>query len=345
MCMTKVFISGCAGFIGFHLSKYYLEKGFKVVGLDNLSRNGSEVNLDYLQKFENFLFCKENITNYDGLKTIFNLHGSFDLVIHQAAQVAVTTSVVNPRLDFETNILGTFNLLEATRNNSPKAVFQYASTNKVYGEMNSLKVHKKVDRYDYESLKNGIDEEFPIDFHSPYGCSKGSADQYVRDYNRIYGLKTMVLRQSCIYGTNQFGLEEQGWIAWFIIGAILEKKLSIYGDGYQARDVLWIDDLVQAYDKLYLNSEKTAGKIFNIGGGKDNVLSVNKLITYLKESKIIKLEPSKEDWRPGDQKIYISNISKIEKLTNWKPLIDPKTGVDKLIKWCQNNNQLFKIYN
>ena len=154
----------------------------------------------------------------------------------------------------------------------------------------------------------------------------------------------MVLRQSCIYGTNQYGLEEQGWIAWFIIGAILEKKLNIYGDGFQGRDVLWIDDLVNAYEMLYLNSDKTSGEIFNIGGGYKNVLSVNKLITYLDELNLLKVKPKNEEWRPGDQKIYISDITKINELTGWSPKINPKIGVEKLTEWCRNNNQLFKIY-
>ena len=342
--MTKTFVSGCAGFIGFHLSKFFLEKGHKVVGLDNLSRKGSKINLEYLLKFDNFNFYNSDIRNFEDLKDIFNTHKNFQLIIHQAAQVAVTTSITNPRNDFETNILGTFNLLEATRLYSPNAVFQYASTNKVYGEMNKLTVIKEKDRYDYKDQKKGIHENFPIDFHSPYGCSKGSADQYVRDYHRIYGLKTMVLRQSCIYGTNQYGLEEQGWIAWFIIGAILEKKLNIYGDGFQGRDVLWIDDLVNAYEMLYLNSDKTSGEIFNIGGGYKNVLSINKLITYLDELNLLKVKPKNEEWRPGDQKIYISDITKINELTGWSPKINPKIGVEKLTEWCRNNNQLFKIY-
>ena len=338
--MKKVLITGCAGFIGFHIAKKLLDKNVNVIGIDNLSRAGSDKNLLLLKNYNNFNFFCVDIRNFDEISNIFSKFSEFDLVIHQAAQVAVTTSISNPRLDFETNALGTFNLLEATRLFTPKSVFQFASTNKVYGIMEELSVIETDGRYIYEDLKNGVSENFKLDFHSPYGCSKGVADQYVRDYHRIYGLKTMVLRQSCIYGTRQFGVEDQGWVAWFTIASLLGKNLTIYGDGKQVRDILWVDDLVEAYIALFKNSEKASGQIFNLGGGSDFTLSLNELVESLSKHKVLTSRPDLSQWRPGDQKVYISDIKKITKLTGWKPKTNPEQGLKILIDWCKKNANL-----
>lgn len=340
--MKKILITGCVGFIGFHLARYFLESGDKVVGIDNLSRRGCLSNLKTLEASldKNFKFYKEDIRNFSGIENIFKNEGPFDLVIHEAGQVAVTTSITNPREDFEINALGTFNLLEATRLYSPEAFFEFASTNKVYGKMDSLKVVESNGRYEYEDLKYGVSENFNLDFHSPYGCSKGTADQYVRDYSRIYGLRTVVLRQSCIYGTRQFGIEDQGWVAWFTIAAILNKPISIYGDGKQGRDLLWIDDLVAAYAGLYQNADNVAGKIFNIGGGPNNVLSLNELVDILKNAGVMAQSPVNAEWRHGDQKIFVCDISKISSEIQWKPTVTPHQGVDKLIEWTVTNKEM-----
>ena len=338
--MKKVLITGCAGFIGSHISEKLLKQSVEVIGIDNLSRAGADKNLSLLNSHENFNFFSSDIRNFDQISKIFKQHSGIDLIIHQAAQVAVTTSVTNPRLDFETNALGTFNLLEATRLYSPKSVFQFASTNKVYGTMEELEVIEINGKYNYKNLKNGVSEKFNLDFHSPYGCSKGVADQYVRDYHRIYGLKTMVLRQSCIYGTRQFGVEDQGWVAWFTIASILGKNTTIYGDGKQARDLLWIDDLVDAYLALYKKSDLASGQIFNLGGGPDNILSLNELVEYLTKYKVMKTKPKFSNWRPGDQKIFASNINKITNLTGWKPKTSTNQGIKLLIDWCKNNGNL-----
>ena len=253
----KVLITGCAGFIGCHLTKYFLSIGNEVIGLDNLSRKGGQENLKWLQTLQGkFEFNKIDIRDFTEVSAIFKRCGQFDLILHLAAQVAVTTSVVDPREDFEINAFGTFNLLEATRLYSPDAFFEFASTNKVYGKMDNVNVVERNGRYEYDMLSKGVNEDYNLDFHSPYGCSKGAADQYVRDYNRIYGLRTVVLRQSCIYGTRQFGIEDQGWIAWFIIASLLEKPITIYGDGMQIRDVLWIEDLADVWVKLFENADK-----------------------------------------------------------------------------------------
>ncbi len=340
--MEKVLITGCAGFIGLHLAKHFLELGASVIGIDNLSRKGCETNLQILLKSHKntFVFHNEDIRNFSGIEAIFKKYGSFDLVIHEAGQVAVTTSITNPREDFEINALGTFNLLEATRLHSPNAFFEFASTNKVYGKMEDLRVVERNGRYEYEDLSKGVSEKYGLDFHSPYGCSKGTADQYVRDYNRIFGLRTVVLRQSCIYGTRQFGIEDQGWVAWFTIASILKKPITIYGDGKQGRDLLWIDDLVHAYAGLYQNADKVAGKIFNVGGGPDNILSILELVDILKNAGVMHDDLIKSDWRHGDQKIFVCDISKISNEIQWKPLVSPRQGVAKLIEWTSANKEL-----
>jgi CDP-paratose 2-epimerase len=340
--MTKILITGCAGFIGSHLTRHFLDKGNSVVGIDNLSRNGCTTNLDLLLKHKEFNFFKEDIRAFESILKIFKANGPFDMVIHEAGQVAVTTSVINPREDFEINALGTFNILEATRLYSPKAFFQFASTNKVYGKMENMGVLERNGRYEYENAKNGISEDYGLDFYSPYGCSKGSADQYVRDYSRIYGLRSVVLRQSCIYGTHQFGIEDQGWVAWFTIASILKKPITIYGDGKQIRDVLWIDDLVDVYEKLYINADKVAGQIFNVGGGIENTLSLLELVDHLMESEVMEKEPTKGDWRPGDQKVFVSDISKLKEAIDWTPKTHAREGVKLIIEWTKNNKELIK---
>jgi len=274
--------------------------------------------------------------------SIFKKRGPFDLILHEAAQVAVTTSVVEPREDFEINALGTLNLLEATRLYSPQGFFEFSSTNKVYGKMEDVRVVEKESRYEYADASFGIDENYCLDFYSPYGCSKGAADQYVRDYSRIYGLKTVVLRQSCIYGTRQFGVEDQGWIAWFIIASLLRKPITIYGDGKQIRDVLWVDELVDAYAKLFHSAEMVSGKIFNIGGGPRHTLSLVELVKILMNEGVMKGAPRYSDWRPGDQKVYVSNVNKVRDAVGWKPVTGPEMGVRKLVEWAKRNEQILR---
>src|SRR5436190_19211093 len=244
----KAIITGGAGFIGCNASARYLKHGDEVVVIDNLSRRGTQQNLDWLGPQGNLTFVKTDIADAGAVRKAFDAHGDADLILHLAGQVAVTSSVSDPRDDFQSNALGTFNVLEAVRAIGTKAPFLYASTNKVYGGMEDLGIVERNGRYDYADFPNGVSEERGLDFHSPYGCSKGSADQYVRDYHRIYGLNTVVFRQSCIYGYRQFGMEDQGWIAWFFIAAEKGKEISVYGDGKQVRDILFIDDLLDAYE-------------------------------------------------------------------------------------------------
>jgi CDP-paratose 2-epimerase len=338
----KILITGGAGFIGVNCATYFADNGHEVVIFDNLSRIGSEKNLQWVKSRCSVKFVRGDVRNFEKLAETISQKGPFTLIIHLAAQVAVTTSVANPREDFEINALGTFNLLEAIRWHNPETTLIYASTNKVYGEMEDLNIIEKKGRYMYQDLAEGVNEKRNLDFHSPYGCSKGSADQYCLDYSRIYGLKTIVMRQSCIYGYRQFGIEDQGWVAWFCIAAVLGKQITIYGDGKQIRDILFIDDLLRAYELAYENRDQIAGKVYNIGGGPKNTLSLHELIRYLEKLKGETIPLAYDDWRPGDQKVFIGNISLAGNDFGWKPVVTPDEGVGRLYKWIVENKDLFE---
>jgi CDP-paratose 2-epimerase len=340
----KIIIIGGCGFIGTNVALFHLKKKHKVVVIDNLSRRGTEVNLSLLKKYENLKFYKVDIRDKEKTNKIFSQNKDVDIVYHLAAQVAVTTSVLNPYEDFEINVLGTINVLEAVRKHTPKTFFIFSSTNKVYGGMENIKIEERNGRYFAVDYPNGIDENFNLDFHSPYGCSKGAADQYVRDYSRIYGLDTVVFRQSCIYGPNQFGIEDQGWVAYFCIQAMFDKEITIYGDGKQVRDVLYIDDLIDAYWLSYKNRKKVKGEIFNIGGGPQNQVSISEFIEYLKKKLNKPIKYKFSNWRPGDQKYFVSDNSKLYKYLNWTTKISMQDGVDKLINWIEKNKHIISKF-
>ena len=337
----KILITGGAGFIGVNCAAYFSRRGDQVILFDNLSRRGAEQNASWLAEECSCRLVRGDIRNVDELAQLFRQEGPFDLILHLAAQVAVTTSVANPREDFEINAWGTFNLLEAVRLFNPRAVFIYASTNKVYGGMEDLRIGEVAGRYAYLDQPGGIEEMRPLDFHSPYGCSKGAADQYCRDYHRIYGLRTVVIRQSCIYGYHQFGIEDQGWVAWFCIAALLDRPITIYGDGKQVRDVLFVDDLVSLYDKAYQNIELTSGRIYNVGGGPEHTLSLHELLGQLEILKGGKIPVRYDDWRPGDQRVYVSNIQRAKAELGWTPQIPAMKGVARLYDWVGKNRDLF----
>lgn len=341
--IKKILITGGAGFIGSNTAAYYLNKGVKVAVLDNLSRPGARLNVKWLASLGGKLEIVKADIRYN--QRILNREVErADAVIHLAAQVAATTSVRNPREDFETNAVGTFNLLEAIRNSKRKPPFIYSSTNKVYGNMENVKVKKLKTRYAYVDYEKGISEDFPLDFHSPYGCSKGAADQYTRDYARIYGLPTVVFRQSSIYGPRQFGMEDQGWIAWFIIAALLDRQINLDGDGLQVRDVLYINDLVELFDTTLQNIDKVKGEVFNVGGGHKMTLSVwSEFEPMLREMLGKKVKIKYFDWRPGDQRIYVSDIRKVRKFLGWEPKTTVEEGVEKFFNWAKNNKKLFEV--
>jgi CDP-paratose 2-epimerase len=339
----KILITGGLGFIGVNTALELFKDGNEIFIIDNLSRKGNIENLTFLKEHIDFKIWNRDIRNYFDVADIFR-NNNFDVVVHLAAQVAVTSSVRNPREDFEINALGTFNILECVREFSPKSIVIYSSTNKVYGNFKS-NIDERQLRYVYGDGFIGINEEQNLDFHSPYGCSKGTADQYMRDYNRIYGLKTVVLRQSCIYGPNQFGIEDQGWVSWFSIASMFDKKFTIYGDGKQVRDILHVYDLIDLYKTVIYNIDNCAGKIYNTGGGPSNTMSLLELIDLIEKKLNKSVEYDYSDWRPGDQKIYISDISKIESDTGWNPKIGVEDGVNMMIDWISNNKSIFKNLN
>lgn len=338
--MKHVIIGGC-GFIGFNLAVELLEKGNEVLVLDNVSRKGSAHNLLRLMNHpfsQNLTFqhCDIRLDKHILARVV----NDADVIYHLAAQVAVTTSVVNPLLDFEINLLGTFNIIEAMRSQGSKAILIYASTNKVYGGMEEITIVEGEEHYYYKDMKNGIPESQNLDFHSPYGCSKGAAEQYIRDYSRIYGLRTICFRQSCIYGPNQFGIEDQGWVAWFTIASMYNKPITIFGNGKQVRDVLHVKDLIDGYQMAISNIGVTNGQIYNMGGGAEHQLSLLKLIAMLEQKLDKKILFTFGDWRPGDQPVYVSDIAKVTRDTGWKPKIAFHEGINALLSWSRENEEI-----
>ena len=336
----KILITGGAGFIGSNTAFYFSKKGWKIYLIDNLSRKGSKNNLLNLRKNIKLIFDKADISNFKKISKILKSIRP-NLIIHCAGQVTVTKSVVNPRNDFNTNALGSFNILESIRLFSNKTKFINISTNKVYGDVLNKKVSETNKRYRFLGKLKSVNENYPLDLYSPYGCSKGIADQYTRDYSRIYNLDTIVLRLSCIYGTMQYGIEDHGWIVWLTIKSYFGKKIKIFGNGKQVRDALYIDDLVRLFFKLS-KSKKNTNKIYNIGGGSRNSTSLLELINILDKKMNKKNKFKKFKWRPGDQKIYISDISKIKKEYNWYPKISFSDGLDKIIGWINKNEMIIK---
>jgi len=338
--MSKILITGGAGFIGVNSARHFLRQGWSVALLDNLSRRGTDDNLRWLQSQHPVEFHQADVRDTQAVDRVIGASRP-DAVLHLAAQVAVTTSVSNPREDFEINALGTFNVLDAVRRLSPESFFIYASTNKVYGKMHDVAVVERNGRYEYDALTSGVPETQPLDFHSPYGCSKGVADQYTIDYARIYGLRTVALRQSCIYGTRQFGIEDQGWVAWFTIAAVLGKTITIYGDGKQIRDVLHVDDLARAYEAAYVQRDRVSGQAINLGGGPDNTMSLLELLDYLKEELCISIPLKWDQWRPGDQPCFVCDLTKAKELLGWAPQVGVREGVRDLAAWVAGNRDLF----
>jgi CDP-paratose 2-epimerase len=335
----RALITGGIGFIGTNLSHRLLSDGHEVVLFDNLSRLGVQHNLDWLKAKHGrrLQFVQADVRDFDAvLMAIQNI----DVVFHLAAQVAVTTSVSNPREDFSINAQGTLNVLEAARCQKRMPVVLYTSTNKVYGGLEHLRVVERSSRYEFENLPQGVAESCPLDFHSPYGCSKGAADQYVRDYHRIYGLPSIVFRMSCVYGPHQFGNEDQGWVAHFCITGIRGGQLTIYGDGKQVRDLLYVDELVELMLRASKNISRVAGQVFNVGGGPANTISVwtefqDRLRPLIGELPSMKFA----EFRPGDQKIYVSDIGKAQTQLGWTPNVKIEEGLRMLINSWKMDQQ------
>jgi CDP-paratose 2-epimerase len=334
-------ITGGAGFIGSNLADYHLSQNKRVTIFDNFSRAGTEANAGWLKRrYGNRLtIVKGDVRFLDG--GFADLVEEVDVVFHLAAQVAVTTSVTDPAEDFEINALGTFRVLEAVRKSASRPIVIYSSTNKVYGKMEDLEAVECNGRYVYAQLKDGVSATRPLDFYSPYGCSKGCGDQYVIDYARIYGLRTIVFRQSCIYGPRQFGIEDQGWVAWFAIRALQNLPFTIYGNGKQVRDVLHVSDLLAAYNAALANIATTSGRAYNIGGGPANTLSLIELVSLLEKRFGRQLNYNFDDWRPGDQLVFVSDLRRAKEDFGWQPRIAVEEGVAHLVDWLEQNRYLF----
>ncbi len=316
----RILITGGAGFLGVNAAVHLIADGWHVTVLDNLSRPGTERNLKWLitKHPTRTTFIKDDIRNADAMAEHVK---NQDAILHLAGQVAVTTSLADPGTDFDINARGTLNVLEAVRLQNPEAPFLFASTNKVYGKLDKNNVACK--------------ESQPIDFLSPYGCSKGAADQYVRDYARCFQMNTVVLRQSCIYGAHQYGTEDQGWVAHFVHSILNDRPLTVYGDGTQVRDLLDARDLCALYAIAIENIDKTRGEIYNVGGGPENQRNLLEVIEQIGELTGRKPKYSFADWREGDQTYYVSEITKARTDLGWKPQVHFDRGLQDLIAWAE----------
>lgn len=335
----KYLITGGCGFLGSNIAERLIKEGHDLCIYDNLSRQGSEKNYEWLKSVGNFEFYNYDVKSINNIEYVIKKFQP-NVIFHLAGQVAMTTSIQNPRLDFETNILGSFNVLETVRAYCPSCAIIYSSTNKVYGDLEWVSYKETNTRYIANGFENGFPENIQLEFHSPYGVSKGSADQYMLDYSRIFGLKTAVFRHSSMYGGRQFSTSDQGWIGWFCEQAILQKenaehKFTISGNGKQVRDLLYSEDMVSLYLSASDNINKLSGQAFNIGGGIQNSYSLIELLDFIGSELHINLGFTKISKRESDQKVFIADYSKINKLINWEPIINKETGVRKMIDWIK----------
>jgi CDP-paratose 2-epimerase len=332
---TRALITGGAGFVGTNLADRIASDGGRVIVLDNLSRPGVEDNLRWLTRRHPHAIDVE-ITDLCDERTVANALAASDRAFHLAAQVAVTTSLDEPLRDAAVNLVGTINLLEAARARPTPPSLLFTSTNKVYGGLDDVELGERATRYeplDPALLGSGIAESRPLQFSTPYGCSKGAADQYVLDYARSYGLPTVVFRMSCIYGPHQCGNADQGWVAHFLMSALLGRPITIFGDGKQVRDVLFVEDLVDAFLRADADIERLAGRAFNIGGGPPNCLSLVELIELIAERLGEPPRVAFGPWRQGDQRYYVSDTSAFSAASGWFPRVAPREGVRRLHAW------------
>jgi len=334
----KILITGGLGFLGSNLAQEGMKRGHNVVVLDNFSKEGTRQNLEWLSTQGKFTLEEKDVRHAQQVEDCVKKHAP-DAIFHTAGQVAMTTSISNPRLDFETNALGTLNVLEATRKFAHSAVVIYSSTNKVYGDFDNIKYIEEKTRYSAVEYLDGFDEKMPLEFHSPYGCSKGAADQYLLDYHRIYGIKSIVFRHSSMYGSRQFATADQGWVGWFVDCALKIKAgkasgMEISGTGKQVRDLLYASDMTDLYFTAAEKPARCSGEAYNIGGGMKNSMSLLELFTFLENRLGIKINVSKKDWRVSDQKVFVADIGKIKKAIGWAPKVSKEEGLEKMIGWC-----------
>jgi CDP-paratose 2-epimerase len=340
----KLLITGGCGFLGSNLAAHAISLGMDLCVFDSLYRHGSQSNLNWLREQGKFEFVHGDVRNSNDVERVVRGFAP-DMVFHLAGQVAMTTSIANPRMDFEVNALGTLNVLEALRQHAPQAGIIYSSTNKVYGDLEQFSYEELDTRYSCVDRPNGFDESTQLDFHSPYGCSKGAADQYLRDYHRIFGLNTVVFRHSSMYGGRQFATADQGWIGWFCQMAaetrhgLRKEPFTISGNGKQVRDVLHAEDMISLYFSTALNIGKAAGQAYNVGGGMDNSLSLLELFKLLEIQIGRPLDFIKGPPRESDQRVFVADISKISALNGWKPGVSAHLGVERMLEWVSSFNK------
>lgn len=339
----KYLVTGGCGFVGSNLAKGVLDRGEELVVFDNLQRRGSENNLVWLKECGDFTYHYGDIRSFNDIERVVKEERP-DVVFHLAGQVAMTTSLENPRYDFETNTMGTFNLLEALRAHAPDCQILYSSTNKVYGDLEWIEYGEMETRFVAKGYENGFGESVPLDFKSPYGCSKGAADQYLLDYYKIFGLKSVVFRHSSMFGGRQYAHYDQGWVGWFCqkaheIQTGVIEDFTIHGTGKQVRDLLHADDVVNLYFMASDNIDRVAGSSFNIGGGMENSFSLLELFAYLEQKLGIEMKYRRLEERQSDQKVFVADYEKINQTIGWKPLISREEGVDKMIDWISEVNQ------
>jgi len=339
----KLFITGGCGFLGSNLAAGALHRGDTLTLFDNLSRTGSSENLAWLGSQGEFEFIHGDVRHPDEVQNAVRACAP-DAVFHVAGQVAMTSSLQDPRRDFEINAQGTLNILEAVRHHAPDCAVLYSSTNKVYGDLESIDYQEVGKRYVADDYPDGFDESLPLEFRSPYGCSKGCADQYILDYARMYGLRTLVFRHSSMYGGRQFATADQGWIGWFCMQALRTQennrhRFTIAGTGLQVRDLLHADDMVNLYFMAAEHIDALCGEAFNIGGGMQNSLSLLELFDLLDDMLQLHLNFDRLPARQSDQKIFVADLARIRNSLGWKPEVQARKGVARMLEWLQGNQR------
>ena len=339
--MTYLVTGGC-GFVGSNIAAQLIERGARPVVFDNMSREGAAANLEWLHSLGPLEFIRGDMSEAGEVLNLLEKTKP-DVVFHLAGQVAMTTSMREPRRDFSTNVLGSFNLLESVRQATPSATVVYSSSNKVYGELATVELKEEQSRYATVNFPNGIDEGAPLDFQTPYGCSKGAADQYMLDYARVFGLNTVVFRHSTIFGGRQFSTFDQGWVGWFCRQALETQRhpgrdpFTISGDGKQVRDLLFVDDCVACYFAAAEKIKEVRGQAFNIGGGIANSSSLLELFELLEGELKVKLKYSRLPWRHSDQKFFVADNGKAQSMLGWKPVIAKRDGILKTLSWARQS--------
>jgi CDP-paratose 2-epimerase len=338
----KILITGGCGFLGSNLASEALRLGHEVEIYDDLSRRGSDVNLAWLQGLGEFRMHQADVADAGQVEDAIRAFRP-DVVFHTAGQVAMTTSLTNPRRDYQTNAMGAFNVLEALRMHSPDSIIVFSSTNKVYGDLEDYRYSETETRYVCDDFPSGFPESVPLDFRTPYGCSKGAADQYIRDYYLSFGLRSVVFRHSSIFGGRQFASYDQGWIGWFVQQAIESEAnpgrdpFEISGNGKQVRDVLFASDLINCYFSAVENIEKTQGQVFNIGGGMSNSLSLLELFDLLQNQMGVELRYAALPPRSSDQKVFVADVAKAKQVFGWAPQVDKLSGIRQMTEWVRGS--------